>query len=300
MPEPDGPPPLRELQRWMQTMLMGAAGGRAPTPDATGAPTESTSTPPVVGAEDTGRTADLVVATAGLSSRQHLAIYQRSYLGRLREVMSRQFPTLEHALGAELFRAFADDYLRAFPPQSYTLNDLGGRFAQFLEQTRPDRDAAERESWPDFMIELASFEFAVNLIFDQRADERFAPALVSDADDEIELIPVLHLFRHRFPISRYYRVVSNGGSPDLPFPAPELCVVVRREYRMDIVEVTERQFHFLRALRGGVGPSRAAELSAAARDGEPGAPEGSWSAWRAEWIEAGLFRRRADAAEGPS
>lgn len=78
---------------------------------------------------------------------------------------------LEYALGEELFRAFADEYLHRYPSESYNLANLGDRFATYLAETRPDRDEEVKEEWPDFMIELATFENAINKIFEEKVDQ---------------------------------------------------------------------------------------------------------------------------------
>ena len=75
-----------------------------------------------------------------------LAIYQRSYILRLRKCLEEQFPACRHALGAGLFADFADEYLRACPSDSYTLHELGRRFPQWLQDSRPDVQAIFRRS----------------------------------------------------------------------------------------------------------------------------------------------------------
>jgi hypothetical protein len=53
-----------------------------------------------------------------------LAIYGTAYYARLLECLLEEFPVLVHALGEELFDAFAVGYLQKYPSRSYTLNDL--------------------------------------------------------------------------------------------------------------------------------------------------------------------------------
>ncbi|MFP3656554.1 DNA-binding domain-containing protein, partial [Burkholderia sp. SIMBA_052] len=81
-----------------------------------------------------GVDADTIAATLlpgpKLSASACLAIYQRSYILRLRKCLEEQFPASYHALGAALFADFADEYLRACPSDSYTLHELGRRFPE--------------------------------------------------------------------------------------------------------------------------------------------------------------------------
>src|SRR5215213_1488697 len=86
---------------------------------------------------------DFINESSRLNAARHLNIYRQSYIARLRECMKNQFSALAFALGEDLFQMFADQYLDAHPSRSYTLNNLGKNFPDFLEETRPD--AAEKE-----------------------------------------------------------------------------------------------------------------------------------------------------------
>jgi hypothetical protein len=103
-----------------------------------------------------GSVAETFAATGRLSAAGGLAVYQRGYFLRIAACMREQFPALCHALGEPLFDDFVADYIRAHPPESHTLYDLGRRFPGFLEAIRPDSPEA-REAWIDFMIDLAGF-----------------------------------------------------------------------------------------------------------------------------------------------
>ncbi len=114
-----------------------------------------------------------LASSAGLTGAEGLAIYQRGYFLRIASCMREQFPALCHALGEALFNDFVADYIRERPPESHTLYDLGRRFPAWLEESRPDRDLppAERETWIDFMVDLARFERQVFAMFDAPGHE---------------------------------------------------------------------------------------------------------------------------------
>jgi hypothetical protein len=118
-------------------------------------------------------TEQIVESSPRLTGAQRLAIYQRSYYLRILKCMREQFPALCHALKDELFTDFAHEYLQARPPESYTLYDLGRRFPDYLDETRPDREEVEenRESWIDFMVDLARFERRLFVMFDAPGHE---------------------------------------------------------------------------------------------------------------------------------
>ena len=73
---------LEKIQQWMQGALLDPYGNDEQTLE------------------------QIVRPSKRLAAHQHLAIYQRSYVARLRECMSKQFPALEYALGKRLFTQF--------------------------------------------------------------------------------------------------------------------------------------------------------------------------------------------------
>jgi len=229
-----------------------------------------------------------ICSTSKLSSRQHLAIYQRSYIARLRECMTLQFPALAYALGEELFQNFTDVYLSEFPSHSYTLADLGKDFAHFLEESRPDRDAFEKESWPDFMIELARFEYQINNAFDEKVIKKKKHSS-SENDNTLILAPVLHVFKHRFPISAYYKAYIGDQKPDLPFEQESYAVLTRKDYKLGLFEIQPSQYIFLRHLKMHGSIAKAKRLFVEEYSFSEEEIEKFWKIWKTKWIEEGFF-----------
>ena len=223
-----------------------------------------------------------------------LAIYQRSYYQRLLSCMREQFPALCHALGEELFIDFAREYLRAHPPQSYTLYDLGRRFPGYLEASRPDREAVpdQREVWIDFMVDLAAFERLVFALFDGPGHEGkpFADAATADAD--LRLQPAFALGRYRFPVAVYYHAVREETSPELPPLEPSHVALVRVDFLTRTVPLGPTQHTFLRLLQETGTVPAAMKALCVEQSLEPDVLERSWSepgGARERWIEAGFF-----------
>ncbi len=135
-----------------------------------------------------------------------LAIYQRAYSLRLCKCLEDQFPALCFALGKPLFDDFACEYLRKFPSDSYTLYKLGRRFTEYLSQNRPDRHkpAEARESWIDFMLDLASYEHALFRLFDAPGNEGKPWPDPNIADEHLVLQPCFVLGQYGFPVAHYY------------------------------------------------------------------------------------------------
>ena len=232
---------------------------------------------------------DLINPSARLSAGAHLNIYRHSYIARLRECMRNMFAALAYALDEDLFTLFADQYLAAYPSHSYTLNHLGQNFAQFLQDTRPDLHEEQKELWPDFMIELARFEYAISVIFDENTPNTHELATIETPDYHLVLTPVFHLFKHPFPLCQYYLDYVQKHEPELPFPQQTWCVVARVNYKMGLFPVNEAQYHLLSYLKDGI-PLADAHAQLIATFNFPKADfEAVWPVWRKYFINSGFF-----------
>ncbi|MBS1914002.1 MAG: putative DNA-binding domain-containing protein [Bacteroidetes bacterium] len=236
---------LGRLQRWMQeavTDRSGIAGGYA-------------------AGNRPGEVERIVLPSASLTSGERLAIYTRSYHARLLQCFATIFPSLLHALGQDLFEAFALDYLHHHPPHSYTLDHLADAFPDHLAATRPEAGLppGRRETWPDFIIDLARLELALLHVFNGDGVEDAAPPLPCDIASVPQhlvgrLLPALapssRVLRFGYPVHEYLRACRRGEMPGHP-AARECCVVIsRRNYRVLINEVLPQRGAFLREADG--------------------------------------------------
>ncbi len=235
---------------------------------------------------------DMVKDSKRLSAREHLAIYQRSYTARLRDCMSKQFSALEYALGEDLFRAFADEYLQCHPSTSYNLITLGEKFPAWLEANRPDKDEVVKEDWPDFMIELARFEYAIHIIFEEEAEEDFLPATGDAPEETLQLIPVFHVFAFSFPVRWYYQAFTNKLAPELPAPQESYCAVMRHQYKLSIYDLNRGQYLLLQHLLSGHTIRQAKAQLHNQNTADRSQLESVWPLWKKKWLEAGFFRSR--------
>lgn len=233
---------------------------------------------------------DFINESSRLTAARHLNIYRQSYTARLRECMKNQFSALAFALGEELFQMFADQYLDASPSGSYTLNNLGKKFPDFLERTRPDAAEREKEEWIDFIIELARFEYELSVIFDAYSEEEFKSANESAPDEALKPAPLFHLFRHRHPVSRYYLDVTQKKEPELPFEEETFCAVTRNNYRLALAELKPAQYYFLERLTKGESIAQAKEYFINNYGFDAGKLNEVWKEWRKNFIASGFFR----------
>lgn len=221
-----------------------------------------------------------------------LAVYQRGYVLRLANCMREQFPALCHALGQSLFDDFVAGYIERHPPESHTLYDLGRRFPDDLEDTRPDADQPPegREGWIDFMIDLARFERAVFVLFDAPGHEGRPFADAGTPDDALRLQPAFTLGAYRYPVAAYYHAVRQREAAPLPSAAPSFVALVRTDYLTRTIPLTEPHFRLLAAMADGAGVAAALEAVAEHLGVTADEARRGWeSTVRNRWLDWGFF-----------
>jgi hypothetical protein len=261
----DGPPPLRAVQQYFQDAII------LPFPHLDHA-------------------SELLAATGALSPERRLELYRRGCRRRLLEVLRHRHPGLRALLGADLFDAFAGEYLDACPPRSYTLARLDDRLAGHLAAHRPDRDlpAARREFWIDLMIDIVRYECLFAEVYDGPGTEGTPPAPEpAGLPGPVTAIPApgLRLFRACAAVHEYHSAVRSGTRPAPPAPEPSNLVVFRRDYRVVTVRPPAQAFGLLTALLSGL------TLDTAAARAGLGSDTARWymRRWVAQrWITARL------------
>jgi hypothetical protein len=244
------------------------------------------------GAGEHPASGDLVRGTSRLPAAERLALYQRAYRLRLLGCLRESYPALRHALTAELFDAFALEYLAAQPPRSYTLSALGAGWPEHLERNRPDRDAPadEREWWLDFVVDLARVERLFCEVYDAAGSEQRAQPTAADLPAEpdgawlgatVAAPDCLRLLRARADVAPYMLAVRRGDDPPLPPPGESFVALSRRNYDVTLTELDGAGFALLHVLMRGASIGAAARAAAL----DPGT---AWVRLR-EWVECGLF-----------
>lgn len=270
--------PLDQLQKWMQQVLIDPLG------TATQQPKDFLSD------EWSDHTVETFIKPSSrMNGRQRLAIYQQSYLARLRNCMAAQFKALAFALGEDLFQQFADLYLQTHPSTSYTLTHLGEKFAAFLEDSRPDKEQAEKESWIDFMIELIEFEYHITTIFDATAELPPALATADTSDESIQLVPLFYLFEQEYPVCSYYRAFINDLQPELPFAEESYACISRYRYQLSLQSLSAAQFHFLHTLKTTGDVLATKQIMMEKHGFTQEAMEQAWQSWKTQWIKSEIF-----------
>jgi hypothetical protein len=283
---------LGQIERWMQAAIMHPVGIA-----------EGIASAEARGHIDIGpdEAETIVTRSRALSALDRLAIYSYAYYARLLECMREEFPVLRHALGEEVFDAFAVGYLQQYPSRSYTLFQLAAHFPRYLAETRPEGDDAEGlpTDWPDFLIDLATLELTFNEVFDGpgvegerllEADPLRAIAPQRLLEARLVGVPCLRLLALRYPVHHYFTAVRRHQDPCPPEPTETFMAVTRRHYVVRHYELSRPAYQLLRALLAGtsVGEAISRAVEAAGSDLDL-LPHNLWT-WFHDWAAEGFFR----------
>jgi hypothetical protein len=224
-----------------------------------------------------------------LQPAERLAIYQRGYYSRLIQCLEGQYKALNHALGNELFRDFAREYLLQFPSGSPTLAVLGHHFPDFLEASRPDKESDEKEPWIDFMVQLARYEWDLYTVFDAPGHEGKPLATVETSDSALRLQPCFFLHAYDFPVNRYYTGVALNQDPEIPEQETVRLAIVRTDFVTRVFSLLEPQYVFLEQMQEGCPAIAALEYTRAVFGSTEEQALTAWAEWRRNWTANGFF-----------
>jgi hypothetical protein len=243
--------------------------------------------------EDDGALAEatrrIVAPGVRLSPVQQLEIYREQFWLRHIGAMKEDFVTLHHLLGEDAFRSLCERYLAAHPPESFTLRDLGDRFAEFVRATEP-------WSKDTLLHDCARLEWAFIDAFDAADAPPLDPVSIAEAPEEawggarVVLHPSMRLVAMEHPAHVYRAQVRDEKKPERPAPAATRVVVYRGPEKLMYIAVEPLAFDLLARLAKGVPLAAACEEVAAgaavADDAELETKVGGWfQAWAAYgWV----------------
>ncbi|MBK9033871.1 MAG: putative DNA-binding domain-containing protein [Myxococcales bacterium] len=229
----------------------------------------------------------LVTPSATLAAPARLELYHRQYWFRLLDALADDFPAVAWLLGPTAFAALCERYLRARPPATHTLADLGAGLARFVAAT------PAATSSPHHVTELAALEYAWCHAFTAGAGAAVAPAAL--ATTPLALAPHLTLIAARTSVDRLWLRARAGAAPGRPgavAASPRRFVAVFRDGLARDVERLHPAAHALLASIAATGALPAALEAAAPRlPARRGAA--MVGAWFQTWTARGWLVARA-------
>lgn len=291
-------PRLDQIQRWMQSVIMHPGGV-----------TEGVASPEARQHWDISPDAldQLIAPSHALDSTQRLEIYVDAYFERLLECLREEFLATHQAMGDELFHAVAFGYLQRHPSRSYTLGQLGARFADYLAESRLHARGAPEGSppnWADFVIELASFERTQREVFDGPGIEGRTSGLLAElaeipaaqwVDLRLQAAPCLRVCSYRHTVDIYWLAACEGRPLPPIEPNERRLAIHRRGFAIERHELSAVQFVLLRQLVAGQSLTAAIEATAATVAADDGDWQGELGGWFRTWATLQFFTARVTA-----
>jgi len=154
-----------------------------------------------------------VNSTAGLSSMQHLQIYQRAVVGTLERALGQIYPVCQRLVGEEFFAAMARVFIRRHPSLSPDLADYGQAFSGFVGEFEPARELT-------YLADVAHLEWRWHRAFNAPDEPALDPAALNavepaDVGQLVFQLPAsAGLLQSQYPVKRIWQVNQPGWSGD--------------------------------------------------------------------------------------
>lgn len=311
------PRPLDVVQRWLQAVIMHPGGVAA------GVNSEAARAEIATSAAEVER---VIGRSQSLGSLDRLAVYGNAYYARLLECLRESFPIVCRTMGERIFNQFAFVYLQRHPSQSYTLGELGLRFADFLAESRPaeieqtpqDVEAESELSpdWPQFVVDLARLEWTIGQVYDGPGMEKRTGLTAADLaaipperwpSVRLKLAPCVRLLAFRFPVNDYFaqmRELDQDEEPAemrgdvdsiddnfVPIPSPRetYLALSRRNYVVHRYPLTKVQFTLLSELESGATIEQSVTAAAAKSELSDDELAAALNQWFSMWTANEFF-----------
>ena len=137
---------------------------------------------------------------------------------------------------------------------------------------------------------MAHFEYAIGVIFEQKAEEDYTLATIETPEENLKLVPIIGLFKFQFPIRKFYSEFKSGLEPSLPTENESYCVVLRHQFKLAVYDLHKAQYEFLNLLKGDNDIVIAKTKFKTLYEEENFEFETVWELWKNRWIEANFFK----------
>lgn len=204
-----------------------------------------------------------VNATAGLSSLQHLQIYQRAVMSTLERALEQIYPVCLQLVGEEFFGGMARIFARQYPSLSPDLADYGNEFAEFISTFKPAEDLP-------YLADVARLEWRWHRAFNAPDEQPMdAAALTAVPAEDIGRIAFrlpasASLLQSRYPVQRIWAVNQPDwtGDQHVDLGSGGLNMLVwRKGHDMRIDDIDDAVWTLLNMIQRGATMAELAEIA---------------------------------------
>lgn len=247
---------------------------------------------PIPPDEDFAPAADAIIkkSARGMLPAERLEVYREQFWLRHWTNLEDDYPTVIWALGGrEAFRALVVEYLRAHPPRTWNLRELGAHLPRYL---------AAHDAWRDdeLVCDSARLDWAFMEAFDAPdAPPLDARSLASTPEDSwptarVAFHPSVRGLELHFPLHELRDAIKRGDNAVRPARAANHVAVWRDQACfVNAIAVDREAFDLLISLRDGETIGEACEKLARGLKGADSAVGERVGAWFQEWTARGLI-----------
>lgn len=195
---------------------------------------------------------ELPVPDGIIGAHNRFDVYRNNIAVSLSDALAETFPVVRRLVGDEFFTAMAQVYVQKNRPASPVLFEYGSTFGDFIETFKP------AQTLP-YLADVARLERAWLDAYhaeDQTPLDVHVLASVPDAEMDgltLTLHPSLRLMTSAFPVVSIWQSHQLDSAPDLSVlsNAPEHALIVRPEWGVCVMPLSEAAFSFIRRLAAG-------------------------------------------------
>ncbi len=209
---------------------------------------------------------EVTPSAQGMQAGERLEIYREQFWLRHVANLEEDYPTFKWVVGDATFREVAAAYLRAFPPRTWNLEQLGQDLPSFVEGTA---------NHPPLAVDAARLDWAFMEAFAAPDVPQFEDRVLSEAPEDawpgahIAFHPSLRPLALSHPVHLLRESIQRGEAPERPAPEPTHVIVWRdRAFHLKAIAIEALAFELLSSLRAGVALGVACERIAAGASGD--------------------------------
>ena len=226
----------------------------------------------------------LILPSPTLAPQERIQIYRGMYLMRMEEALEIDFPAIAERLGSKVFRELVASYVRTYPSQSYTLDHLGRKFAQYLSEIDYNKEG-------EFLKEFAELEWSLCVVAIAEDTPTLAMTDLADLNPDdfvhIRLTPAKSIqtwtFEHN--VNESYKAWMKDLKPPTVRKETNRVVVWRSDLQVWRMDLSESALHFLEQLLQGVCLGQALDNTIEKFDES----EEQLFAWFQNWVKEEFF-----------
>ncbi len=231
-----------------------------------------------------------VLPSKTLSPVERIGIYRKMFFLRMTESMAIDYPGVKNTLGeTEFDRIIAEEYVKKYPSQSYTLNHLGRHFPQFIQESELSNKA--------FLYDLSRLELSITNNMDAEESpilqQQEIASVQSEQWENAILIPIvaLEMLEFDYNVCKYLDAVNEKTMVPKIKNEKTFVVVYRNAYRTYWNILSHQQYFLLHALiSGNTFGESIAMLAEQFPDSQEELQQKLFQ-WFNEWVSSGYFSK---------